>query len=136
MADVVWKIDHRTRVEKTNYFKSSYISNTQLWMLQLKSSSGILFVYIFLLLAFLYLIFTEVGDVKLMFSVPFLYVWLVIYFIWLFFFIKGKTTLRGVKRIYEIIWDFYVIMKDNYWNQYNKKNKICVNELKEVRITI
>lgn len=136
MAEVVKKVDLRTRVERTNYFKQSYITNTQLGMLQLKSSYWILFLYLWLWFVFLYLVFLETKDAKLMFSVPLLYVGLLIYVIGFYFFWRWKTTLRGVRRIYEIIGDYFIIAKDNSNHSYNEKNKVCANELKEIKITI
>lgn len=136
MADVVQKKDFRTRVEKTNYYKKAYISLTSMGELKTKASSGVLFFYLILLPIFLYLIFLETKDVTLMLQVPALYIGLVCYWIWVYFLMRWKTTLRGVRRIYEIIGDYLVIMYDNNTSNYNTKNKATINELKEIKIRI
>lgn len=136
MSNVVQKKDYRTRVERTNYFKKAYISLTSMWELKTKASNWVLFFYLILLPIFLYLVFLETKDISLMFKVPALYLWVLIYWVGLYLLMRWKTTLRGVRRIYEIIGDYLVIMYDNNTSNYNTKNKFTINELKEIKIKI
>ncbi len=136
MAEVVEKVDHRSLVEKTNYFKKRHINNTRQWEISFKKSWTFFYIYMFLFAIFLFFLYQQYNDFKLIFKTPILYIWLFIFILWLYLLTKWKTTLKWVKPVYEIISDFFSILKDNWLKKYNKKNRVCNNELKVIKISL
>lgn len=130
------KKDLRTLVERTNYYKRNYISNTQLGRFNINKDNWVILWFCLLMPIFLFFIYQETKDVSLMFQVPLLYIWIVIYIIWIIILMKGKTTLKWVRRIYEILWDYIAIYVDRSSHTYNKKQYFCNNELKKAKINI
>jgi len=123
-------------IENTVYSKKNYISNIKMWVISDNSNATFLYMYILSFWWFVFILYNEVQDFNLLLKIPFLWIWFVIFLIWWWFLLKGKTTLKWVKPIYEIINDFFVIVKDNSMKKYNQKTYTSYNELKEINVEL
>ncbi len=129
-------VKKKEKMKSKIYAKQAYISNLRISKVSIDSNSTVLYLYGSMFVLFGFLIYKEVDNVYLMMKIPFLWIGLVIFLIGGYIILQGKTTLKGIKPIYQIIGDFFTIVKDNTNTKYNKKNYVVHNELKDIEVKL